>query len=160
IEVTLLVERLSRVFSKQDRYPNVKLLFEKHEDKIQGNLIMIESLLINLIENAMRACQENGEVKVIFLSEVSLNQSLIQVIDNGIGMEEAEINKISQPFYRIDKARSRKAGGVGLGVSLCQKIIEAHKGSLHYDSKVGEGTKVTVTLPMNILQVDNKSLIC
>ena len=63
-------------------------------------------------------------------------------------MEPEELEKIKEPFYRVDKSRSRKQGGTGLGVSLCQKIIEKHDGSMEYRSKKGVGTTVTVKIPL------------
>ena len=60
-------------------------------------------------------------------------------------MKQEEIDKIVQPFYRVDKARSREQGGVGLGVTLCQQIAEYHGGTLHYESELGVGTKVTMS---------------
>ena len=59
--------------------------------------------------------------------------------------KQEEIDKIVQPFYRVDKARSREQGGVGLGVTLCQQIAEYHGGTLHYESELGVGTKVTMS---------------
>ena len=68
----------------------------------------------------------------------------IAVVDYGVGIPEEELSKITEPFYMVDKSRSRKQGGAGLGLSLCQKIVELHGGKLHIDSKVQEGTRVTV----------------
>ncbi len=64
--------------------------------------------------------------------------------DNGIGMEPEELQKITEPFYRVDKARSRESGGTGLGLALCCDIVKLHRAKLAYESEVGAGTKVTV----------------
>ena len=69
-----------------------------------------------------------------------------QVVDNGRGMEEKELSKITEAFYRVDKARSRSQGGAGLGLALCKRIVELHSGNLSFQSQVGKGTCVTVTL--------------
>ena len=69
-----------------------------------------------------------------------------RVADNGRGMEEKELARITEAFYRVDKSRSRQQGGAGLGLALCKQIVELHNGTLHYDSKPGAGTQVTVTL--------------
>ena len=69
-----------------------------------------------------------------------------QVADNGRGMEAAELTKITEAFYRVDKARSRSQGGAGLGLALCKQIVELHSGSISFDSQPGKGTRVTVTL--------------
>ena len=149
INVKSLIQHLQDLFSKQKHYAKVQLILRADAECIQGNGVMIESLLINLIENGMRACQEKGQVTLIIgCSKVSSRQqAVIQVIDNGVGMSKEEIQKIQEPFYRIDKARSRKMGGVGLGVTLCKQIVALHEGHMHYDSILGKGTKVTITWP-------------
>ena len=70
---------------------------------------------------------------------------IITVSDNGCGMCEEEMKKIFEPFYRVDKARSRKAGGAGLGLSLCKRIVALHDGTMHIESEKGKGTMVTLT---------------
>ena len=69
-----------------------------------------------------------------------------QITDNGRGMEHAELAKITDAFYRIDKSRARSLGGAGLGLSLCKEIAALHNGHLQFASKPGKGTQVTVTL--------------
>ncbi len=168
IDVNLLKGRIENLFSKQKLYESVELNIEAFVERMWGNEVLIESLLINLIENSMRACQQDGKVEVIFekiSSEKLLEKSKlvnesrreciqqakewikISVKDNGVGMSKEAMMRIAEPFYRIDKARSRKAGGVGLGVSLCYQIIEAHKGFFEYFSEEGRGTIVHIYLP-------------
>ena len=66
--------------------------------------------------------------------------------DNGRGMPEQELSKITDAFYRVDKSRSRAQGGAGLGLALCNEIVSVHGGSMTFESAVGKGTIVTVTL--------------
>ena len=61
-------------------------------------------------------------------------------------MERSELTKITEAFYRVDKARSRGQGGAGLGLALCKQIVELHKGNIQFASEPGKGTRVTVTL--------------
>ena len=70
----------------------------------------------------------------------------MQVIDTGCGMNKDELSKITEAFYRVDKSRSRMQGGVGLGLTLCKRIVELHHGSMTFQSKVGVGSLVTVQL--------------
>ena len=174
INVNLLKGRIENLFSKQKLYENVALTIETSIEQMWGNEVLIESLLINLIENSMRACQQDGKVQVIFekiISEEGIKESelayedekestelakewtKISIKDNGLGMSKESLMKIAEPFYRIDKARSRKSGGVGLGVSLCYQIVKAHKGFLKYLSEEGSGTLVQIYLPNTVGKV-------
>lgn len=69
----------------------------------------------------------------------------LTVRDNGCGMQEEEIHKITEAFYMVDKSRSRKAGGAGLGMTLCNKIVEVHGAEWEIRSRLGEGTEVRIT---------------
>ncbi len=70
----------------------------------------------------------------------------ITVADQGRGIPEGELNKITEPFYMVDKSRSRAEGGAGLGLALCKQIAELHRGRLRFESREGKGTIVTAEL--------------
>lgn len=70
----------------------------------------------------------------------------IQVVDNGCGMEQAELSRITEAFYRVDKSRSRRQGGAGLGLTLCKKIVDLHHGNMTFRSVKGKGSWVTIEL--------------
>lgn len=133
---------IQNLFFKQVSEKGIQLKVDCKTAEIEGNEALLECLLGNLIENAVRACEEKGKIKVTFLKE---KNTCLLVEDNGIGMAPEEVTKIMEPFYRVDKNRSRKNGGVGLGVTLCQKIVELHQGRLIYESELQKGTRVTVT---------------
>ena len=99
------------------------------------------SLLGNLVENAARALTEGGSVRL----SVSLTEDgfLLSVQDDGPGIPKEELAHLTEAFYRVDKARSRRNGGAGLGLTLCKKIAELHNGSLDFWSELGTGTIVT-----------------
>ena len=71
---------------------------------------------------------------------------MITVEDNGIGIPKEELEKITQAFYMVDKARSRKKGGAGLGLTLCAEIVEIHRGSMRFESEVNQGTRVIIRM--------------
>ena len=71
----------------------------------------------------------------------------IKIVDNGRGIPADEISRITEAFYMVDKSRSRKEGGAGIGMALCQKIIQLHNGKLDIDSRLGEGTVIKVLFP-------------
>ena len=104
--------------------------------------------VLNLIDNA---CKASGEGSGVYVLGKNMQEYYgIAVVDYGVGIPEAELSKITEPFYMVDKSRSRKQGGAGLGLSLCQKIVELHGGKLRIDSKVQEGTRVTVFLKKEV----------
>lgn len=106
---------------------------------------LFKSLLYNLLDNARKASPAGG--KLSFTAQVTDTQVRLQVRDWGQGIPQAELEKICQPFYMVDKSRSRKAGGAGLGLALCQAIVSAHQGTMEFWSQEGEGTQVTLTFP-------------
>lgn len=137
-----LIETLQFLFHKRAEEEQITITFTEGANSFLGNREMIEILMTNLIENAIRACSAGGKIHVCF-KKISDSQVKVSVSDDGIGMEEKELAKIAQPFYRIDKARSRKNGGVGLGVSLCFQIAAYHETTLEYESCLKKGTTVS-----------------
>lgn len=102
---------------------------------------LIKSLLYNLIDNAIKASQPGT---CVTLSAYYTKDGVLEfsVADQGIGIPKEELEKIFEPFYRVDKARSRKSGGAGLGLALCMEIAHAHAASLEIESEVGKGTLI------------------
>ncbi|SFR63582.1 sensor histidine kinase [Anaeromicropila populeti] len=138
-----LAEKLRLTFSLKFKQKSISFLEKIEIDKIYGNGPLLESLLYNIVENSLRACTKSGKI-ILIIKKMEDNKTCICVSDNGIGMEEKELDKITEPFYRIDKARSRNSGGIGLGLSLVKQIVECHKGNMFYKSKLGEGTTITI----------------
>jgi len=99
---------------------------------------MIRSLIMNLVDNGIKAVEPSGMVEVILEEDVHAYHLLVK--DNGKGMSEEDLERIKEPFYRVDKSRSRQDGGVGLGLALCEHIVLRHNGDLIYRSKLGAGT--------------------
>lgn len=99
---------------------------------------LFTSLLVNLIDNAAKASKEG---QVITLTG---KDNVVSVKDEGCGIPEEEIGRVTEAFYMVDKARSRKAGGSGLGLALCSKIAELHGAGLLIESQEGTGTVVSV----------------
>ena len=106
---------------------------------------LFRSVLVNLLDNARKALPDGGNIYI--LGEQTQNGYRIRVLDNGRGMPEEAIQHLTEAFYRVDKARSRAQGGAGLGLTLCSRIIELHKGTISFASREGNGTCVTIILP-------------
>lgn len=121
-------------------------------DSLMGDSTLLQSLLINLIDNAVKA-SANGSV--ITLSAYFDTVAILEVSDNGCGIEEEQLSLICEPFYRVDKARSRSAGGVGLGLSMCREIAELHQAEMKISSKTGKGTTVRVVFTTSLQRRDD-----
>lgn len=102
----------------------------------------LTQLFMNLVENALRYTPEGGSVDVV-LKEIA-GVYIVQVRDTGIGIPAAEIDRIFDRFYRVDKARARASGGSGLGLCISKWIVESHNGQITIESREGEGTTVRV----------------
>ncbi|MDE7260697.1 MAG: HAMP domain-containing histidine kinase [Oscillospiraceae bacterium] len=114
------------------------------EGTLRGDPALLQTLLQNLLDNARKASPPGSTVS---LEGRSLEEGYeLVVADHGRGIPAGELSKITEPFYMVDKSRSRAEGGAGLGLALCQKIVELHRGTLSFQSREGEGTTVTVTL--------------
>ncbi len=112
-------------------------------DKMMGQEDLLRSLLLNLIVNALKACPESGGI-ICLKAKQEAGQIILSVTDSGCGIPNESLAKVTEPFYRVDKARSREYGGIGLGLSLCRQIALAHSAELHIASTPGQGTKVSV----------------
>lgn len=106
----------------------------------------IRQICINFIENALKYGKENGNTEACFYN-VDGNNVLIEISDDGYGIAEEYLPRIFERFYRTDLARSRKAGGSGLGLSICKHILEAHGQTIHVRSKPDVGSSFGFTLP-------------
>lgn len=110
-------------------------------ETMQGDETLLLSMLCNLVENAARASTEGTTITVSVYQDI---KTVIEVQDQGCGMPESEAEKIMLPFYKLDKARTRENGGVGLGLSIVQQIAQVHHGTIEIKSKIGLGTTVKV----------------
>jgi two-component system, OmpR family, phosphate regulon sensor histidine kinase PhoR len=107
----------------------------------------LAQILINLVDNAVKYTPENGWVTVA-ARPLGEGRAEIRVRDTGVGIPRADLPRITERFYRVDKARSRELGGTGLGLAIVKHLVLAHGGELGIESHEGEGTTVRFTLPM------------
>jgi two-component system phosphate regulon sensor histidine kinase PhoR len=123
---------------------DLELLKAKRDLFIFGDNPRLKQIFINLINNALAYTPSGGKVSVTV--QDAGDKVEITVSDTGIGMEEEEIPRIFERFYRVDKARSRNSGGTGLGLAIVKHLVEAHHGSITVASKVNSGTAFKVKL--------------
>ena len=103
-------------------------------------------VLANLLTNALRHTPQGGEVRLRAFRQGEA--VAFQVADTGPGIPEEHLPHIFERFYRVDKARSRKEGGSGVGLTVAKGLVEAMGGRIFVESRVGEGTTFTFTLPL------------
>jgi two-component system phosphate regulon sensor histidine kinase PhoR len=143
-----LVDNVFELMEFEAEKNNISLQTEKDENNpnyVYADKERIIQVLTNLVVNSIKYGTENGFTKVVV--ENSDNENLIiKVIDNGEGIEEEHLPRLFERFYRIDKNRSRKKGGSGLGLSIVKHIIEAHNQQIFVKSEIGVGTEFSFTL--------------
>ena len=119
-----------------------------HRAMIFGDADKLSTALTNIVSNAVKYSQAASRPV-----RISLNQEpeevAVTIADAGIGIPPEDLPFVFEPFYRVDKARTRDTGGFGLGLSLVKRIVEAHLGRIHIESEPGTGTRVVLRLPRN-----------
>ncbi len=148
IDVQQLLQRVLEVFSDQAAKKQIQLTQTVSVDvaAILGDADRLQQLLINLVDNAIKYTPARGTV--CLTASPSENQVEISVTDSGAGIPEKDLPRLTERFYRVDKARSRDLGGTGLGLAIVKHIVQAHKGELQIDSVLNQGTTVRVRLPI------------
>ncbi|UCH64928.1 MAG: hypothetical protein JSW63_09965, partial [Ignavibacterium sp.] len=150
--------------SEQDIIPQLKGIFlsftsfaERKKITLKFNTIeenlkvyidrdKVEKIINNLLSNAFKFTPEGG--KIDFIIERLINEVEIRITDNGIGIPKERIDKIFDRFYQVDSSHTRQGEGTGIGLALTKELVELHKGEIKVESKEGEGTTVSVQLPL------------
>ncbi len=143
---------------------NIEIGTSNHSENIHmiGDGLRIRELFLNLIENGIKYTEKGGSIHITLSKESTNGQgdvltpglkdrepyAKIVFSDTGIGISKEDQAKIFNRFYRVDKARSREAGGSGLGLSICKWIVEAHRGEITVESELGKGSSFIVKLPL------------
>ncbi|MFU8788476.1 MAG: PAS domain S-box protein [Methylobacter sp.] len=148
IDINKLIHEAVGLCVNELKQSNVKLVLELGENlpPLYADQVQIEQVLINLIRNSIEAVQNlpgERQRQLTIHSHLTLNDSIqVRVKDNGIGLDEIQQQKILTPFY------TTKADGMGMGLSISRSLVEAHDGSLHFNSLPGIGTTFYFTLPL------------
>lgn len=147
VSVKSLFEDISIAMKPMFEKKNIYLKKEILDYTLKIDYELFKTMICNYVDNAMKASQENGIIEIKSYQENE--KKFLKIKDYGIGIPEKEISKIEEPFYMVDKSRSRKAGGAGLGMALCKKIVLAHDGQVHITSRVNEGTEIELVFCQN-----------
>lgn len=120
--------------------------------KLIGDSVLLQSLLTNIVDNAIKASNDDTLIKLSAYFDIV---PVLEVSDSGCGMDKKQTKLVCEPFYRIDKARSRSSGGVGLGLSLCREIAHLHGAELKINSQHGKGTTVQIVFTTSLQLSEN-----
>lgn len=144
IEVKKMLTEISKELYSLTKDKNIAITIYGEEQIVYGNKILLHRAFYNLIENAIKYNVENGQVKVLVSNNAA--HTVITIVDTGIGIPVYLQTHIFEPFFRVDKSRSRQMGGAGLGLTTVKSIIDKHRGEITVSDNMGGGTIFTTVL--------------
>ena len=149
VELGALVERAALALSPVCQAQQCTVQRDLEPVTALADEALLTSLVMNLLDNALKASALKGHGRQIDISlKKEYDKAVIKVRDYGIGIPGDQLEHVTEAFYMVDKARSRQSGGSGIGLSLCKAIAQAHRGSLRIESREGQGTEVSLILPV------------
>ncbi|WP_264848453.1 sensor histidine kinase [Clostridium omnivorum] len=137
-----LLEEVMDIMKVKAVKKNVSITREGRELELEIDLDLFKEVLLNLVDNALNVSSAGKNIAIG--AEIYNKRNCVYVRDEGKGISEEDISKIFEPFYRVDQSRARKAGGMGLGLSICNEIIKAHGAEFKVESELGQGTVVRI----------------
>ena len=147
VDLGLLAERAARDGAGPRRVDRVVLQRPDEPITVRGDSDQLEQVVRNLVDNALKYGEPEAPVEVS-LTRGERNMAVLEVRDRGEGIAPEHLPHLTRRFYRTDPGRSRAAGGTGLGLAIVKHIVERHRGRLDIASKRGQGTTVTIRMPM------------
>jgi len=144
--LSMIINKVCQKFS--DQKPGIRLHSLPKEIFLQLDSERIKTLFKNIISNALKYSDPDGQPVEISVDNTD-SEVIVTIKDYGHGIPKGELPFIFEPFYRVDKSRSKKTGGYGLGMNLSKKIIEAHNGTIEIKSEPGKGTTVFLMFKKN-----------
>ncbi len=143
-KMSSLIEQVYGLLEKRMKESNIEIDINCDDSTWLVEPDLFKTLISNLLDNARKAMPDGGNITIIANKKADTWQ--IEVKDTGYGIPKEEMPKLTDAFYRVDKARARASGGAGLGLKLCSQIVKLHNGIMSFSSEQGKGTIVTVTL--------------
>ncbi len=165
VDIAQLVQRVLEIFWKLAEKKNIKLTkqIDRNLPPLIGDFDRLQQLFVNLVDNAVKFTPSNGTVTISATAAQANGEGTpmleIAVTDTGTGIPQKDIARLTERFYRVDKARSRELGGTGLGLAIVKHIVQAHQGRLTIESAVQKGTKVRVDLPASAEAKNRKTIL-
>jgi signal transduction histidine kinase len=148
VEIGPLLADLGEAFGMLAEERDLEFSIDVEEGcRVMGRPALLRRLFGNLLDNAIAYTPAGGRVSLTSARDGTVCR--VAVTDTGVGLSPADVGRVFDRFYRADASRSRKAGGLGLGLSLCKRIAELAGGSISVESHEGRGSTFTVTLPLS-----------
>jgi two-component system, OmpR family, sensor histidine kinase CpxA len=137
-------------FEAQERHCHVHTNIPEGEWGVRGNDSLLHSAVENVVRNAIRYTQEGTSVEIELKNEVhgEVSEAVLRVSDSGPGVPADALGKLFEPFYRLDDARGRLTGGVGLGLAITERAVRFHGGKVSASNRPGNGLMVEIRLPL------------
>ena len=147
VDLKSVVLPIVRSFAQQAEAKSVDLTLEDEANpRVDVDRDRIGQVVVNLIDNALRYTDPDGAVTVKLSTDK--DEAVVTVADSGIGIPFKDLPHIFERFYVVDRSRAREVSGAGLGLAIVKQIIDAHKGSVSVESRLGRGTKFVCRLPL------------
>lgn len=142
VDLQMLALHIEKILSSKLQEKNLVIEKNFNVKMIYGDEGLFINLFRNLLENAVRASKKGDTV--VWNVAADKDRQVFEIIDFGIGMKQEELERITEAFYRVDKARARQEGGVGLGLAVADLIVKKMGGTMSFTSEPKKGTKVTI----------------
>lgn len=143
-----VLEDVLSLLSIQLKKKNIRVVINCNEIEVLADEQQLKQVFINIILNSIDAIEKDGEI--LINGRIVNNKSIIEIKDNGHGIPEESLNRIFDPFYSL------KPSGYGIGLAICQQLINENKGEIGIESKVNQGTTVIINLPVCIREGETK----
>jgi signal transduction histidine kinase len=145
VNLILLIESCLEMIKAVHSEVIVRIHSHLKSAEVFADISLLELAVMNILENAVKYSQGAAEIDISITSSPTVFQ--VEFRDRGIGISESDLPQIFERFYTVDKARSRKKGGAGLGLSIVRTVVEKHLGKISVSSELGKGSTFTFTLP-------------
>ena len=147
--LTDVVNEVAAIFEKEVVKKGITVVNQvPSEFHVQADRDRLAQILINLVDNAVKYTSSNGNIYFSAEAKGHHEQVMLRVQDSGQGIPAVDLPRITERFYRVDKARSREEGGTGLGLAIVKHLVQLLHGVIRFDSEVGKGTTVELDLPV------------
>lgn len=146
INMIIALEDAINILDGKAKDKDISIVLNELPDSLmmEGDISRIKQVFINIISNAVSYTPQGGNIFIQV--EQTAKKVIIHIKDSGLGIEEEEIPRIFERFYRVNKARDRNTGGTGLGLAIVKHLMEAHKGKISVHSEIGIGTTFSIEL--------------